>query len=70
MRCPVGSLHLKLAKSLVHGIALTHFVPLILAFSYVNTVLFVNLAYAQQLSDALDGRKDSFYACTIIGFRV
>ena len=55
-----GSLWLKAAQSLLHGIALTHFVPLILAFSYVNTVLFVNLA-SLQLWDGLEGRKDDFY---------
>ena len=67
-----GSLWHKLAQSLLHGVALTQFVPLILAFSYVNTVIFVNLTLTQ-LWHGLDGHKDAFYllftvfgSCTVM----
>jgi hypothetical protein len=55
-----GPLWMKVTQSLVHGVVLSHFVPLILAFSYVNTVLFVNLTLTQ-LWYGLGGKKDGFY---------
>jgi hypothetical protein len=55
-----GSIELKAAQSLVHGAILIYFVPLTMAFTYVNTVLFVNLTLTQ-LALGLEGHKDRFY---------
>ncbi len=56
----VGPNWLKILQSLFHGVILTHYCPLILAFSYVNSVIFVNNA-ASQLHQGLVGLKDEYY---------
>ena len=45
---------------MIHAYVMIVFVPQILAFSYVNTVLFVNINISY-LQNGLYGVKDQFY---------
>ena len=56
----IGPVWLQVFQSLIHGVVMILFVPPILNFSYVNSVIFVNLTFTQ-LWDGLEGEKDEFF---------